>query len=111
MSTVAIRHEESWHVQVTRDEGDDWPDMEGRRHTRSQKRWRPDTVRFSMHRNSQQWTVTVAGLVYNQDGRAGKVGIHDSWYSRSGLPEWVEEIVTKARETNGLRPAETGVDW
>lgn len=34
MSTVAIRHEESWHVQVTRDEGDDWPDMEGRRHTR-----------------------------------------------------------------------------
>lgn len=110
MSTVGIRHEESWSVRIDREEGDDWPVQESGVH-KSPHGWRPTQIRFTMHRGHEHCVVTLAGVKYKQDGTPGQVEARNTWYSKKAWPAWIEELVTKARETNGLRPAETGVDW
>jgi hypothetical protein len=98
-------HRESWTVQITREDGDSWPDMEvGRRSLRMH----PERIEFTLHRGESMPWVFVAGRNYRKNGELGHLTLSES---SPGNIDWVMELVTRAREQLHLGPGTTGCGW
>jgi hypothetical protein len=98
-------HRESWTVTITRELGDDWPDMEvGRRSLRMH----PDRIEFTLHRGEDRPWVFVAGRNYLKNGELGHLTLSES--SPGHIP-WVLALVREAREQLDLGSGITEVPW
>lgn len=106
--SVEIDHAETWVITIEHEEGDDWPDCEQVRGTRS-RFMRPYKVVAQLRRGQGSVSVVIFGDPLSQSALAPPRVT--SRYVLAQAPEWVQVLVTKTRELHGLGPGNTGVAW
>jgi hypothetical protein len=105
-----IEHGEFWRIHLSREESlgeEAWPDLpplysDGRM-------LRPEHLNITMRRGEDHPSVAARGRVILKSGKLSARAV-----TRMMPPdrsEWVDELVQKTREQNGLGPGKTGVGW
>jgi hypothetical protein len=71
---------------------------------------RPHLITVTMYRNSDTTHVTVTGRVVLKSGELGSGNFRNASV-KPGEHPWIDELIQKARDRNGLTPEKTGVPW
>jgi len=96
-----MRHDESWTISITPDEGETWP--MAKPYVTAKSDIRPDRIVISLTRRQDGGLtqhISLAGHNVRKDGTAGaRRTSHGVWGTP---PEWMREIVAKARAEHGM---------
>lgn len=105
-------HQERWHLDIVREEGDNWPAVP-LKYRRDKAEMHPDKITVILNRGANHACGLVQGRLIKKDGTPGRAEASESTYGSSLTDRfpWTAEIVEGARTAAGLGPGSTGCGW
>lgn len=101
MPKTEVVHRETWDLDVTPAEGDDWPVVNGWYGGR--RRFKPDRVHITVTAGSRGARIVASGLRLKQDGTPGMLRVNEQYYTTSDtMPPWIAELAARTRAQSNL---------
>lgn len=99
MPSTHVMHRESWVLSIGREEGDTWPDIQ--RYANGPM-IRLDHIDVYLTAGHASYDLKAFGRRLKKDGTPGESRSNVHFFSTSGIPDWVTELVEHERTVNNL---------
>lgn len=99
MPSTHVMHSQSWTMEISPAEGDDWPAVQA---YATGPMVKIDHIHVYLTAGHRTYDLKAFGPRLKKDGTPGQGRSQVHFYSTSGIPDWITEIIEHERQATGL---------